>query len=54
MKLAICTSFDYTMPLDQAIPLIREAGFEGASRASRGVVSISAWAVPAAGKHKRI
>lgn len=35
MKPAICTSFDYTVPFAQVIPMIREAGFEVVSVGAR-------------------
>jgi sugar phosphate isomerase/epimerase len=35
MKPAICTSLDYTVPFEQVIPMIREAGFEVVSVGAR-------------------
>ena len=31
MKSSLCTSFDYTIPFAQVIPMIRQAGFEAVS-----------------------
>ncbi len=35
MRPAICTSFDYAIPFEQAVPMIRDAGFEVVSIGAR-------------------
>jgi sugar phosphate isomerase/epimerase len=39
MKAAICASFDYSVPFDRAVPMIREAGFEVVAVGARPLYS---------------